>query len=356
MAGDRSNPRYILACAIWIALLVAGRSFAAAAQISVTLHEPAFSASNGVYRFTFASQAGRNYPVETSSNGRDWTLLTNVVGKGGPVWVEDPAASNIQRRFYHVGIATKPPAPTPITNMVFIEPGTFTMGSADSEAGRDAREGPQTVVTITSGYWIGKYEVTQNEFVAVTGANSSFFSYDWRLPVDFVNWNQATNFCRKLTARESAAGRLPAGYAYRLPTEAEWEYACRAGRSTPFSVGDGNNLSSTQANFDGAFPYGSGASGPYLNRTTIGGAYPPNAWGVYDMHGNVWEWCQNTTEAYPGGAVTDPTGAATGAQRVLRGGGMTSVGSSCRSAMRDPRSATYSNFGMGFRVVLARDL
>ena len=356
MVARRSKLRYILACAIWIAIVVAGQPVAADADTFVTLREPALSLSNGVYRFTFASQVGRVYPIETSSNGRDWALLTNLVGKGGPMWVEDWTASNIQRRFYHIGIATKPPAPTPVTNMVFIEPGTFTIGSPDSESGRDAREGPQTVVTISRGYWIGKYELTQNEFVAVMGVNSSFFLYDGRLPVDFVNWNQATNYCHELTERESAAGRLPTGYRYRLPTEVEWEYACRAGRTTPISVGDGNNLSSSQANFDGGFPYGSGATGPYLNRTTIVGLYAPNAWGLYDMHGNVWEWCHNTYESYPGGFATDPGVTESGPQRVLRGGGFTSVGKSCRSAKRDPRSPTYSTVGQGFRVVLVRDL
>lgn len=356
MPAGLSKLGFTVTCALSIALMVAVTGVVAAADISVTLHDPQWSASTRSCRFSFGTLLGRVYPVEVSNNGRDWTLLTNVIGKGGTMWVEDRGASNLQRRFYHVGVATKPPAPTPIANMVHIEPGTFTMGSADSEPGRDAREGPATVVTISYEYWIGKYEVTQTEFVTVTGSNSSFFIYDGRLPVDFVNWNQATNYCQKLTSREAQAGRLPIGYRYRLPTEAEWEYACRAGRTTPFSVGDGSNLSSFEANFDGGFPYGSAATGPYLNHTTIVGVFAPNAWGLYDMHGNVWEWCHNAYEPYPGGFVTDPGIGASVGQRALRGGGFTSVGKACRSAKRDPRSPTYATVGQGFRVVLVRDL
>ncbi|HUS33742.1 MAG TPA: formylglycine-generating enzyme family protein [Verrucomicrobiae bacterium] len=350
----KPNVRGIFLCLLHLGAILAFNLDASGARdFSVTISGAEMSSSNRVYRFNFSSNAGWTYPVETSTNMVNWTLLTNIVGTGGVLRVEDQPDAAAEKRFYHVGIVPK--QPTPISDMVFIAPATFTMGSADTEPGRDAREGPLTVVTISRGYWIGKYEVAQTEYVAVTGANNSLFIYDGRLPVDWVNWNQATNFCHKLTARESAAGRLPDGYRYRLPTEAEWEYACRAGKKTPVSVGDGNSLSSAQANFDGAFPYGSGAKGPFLNQTTIVGVYAPNAWGLYDMHGNVWEWCQDIYDVYPGGAVTDPKGAATGTMRVLRGGGMSSVGQGCRSAKRDPRSPTYSTVGMGFRVVLARD-
>jgi formylglycine-generating enzyme required for sulfatase activity len=310
------------------------------------------SPSNSVCRFSFDTVAGQSYPIEVTGNLREWTLLTNVAGAGGTVTISDEQPLNSGSRFYHVGIAPK--APIPIANMVFINPGTFTMGSPDTEVGHDAKEGPQTVVTLTRGFWIGKYEVTQAEDMTVTGARDSFF-YGDLLPVDFMTWSGATNYCQKLTQTESAAGRLPAGYRYRLPTEAEWEYASRAGTTTPFGVGNGISLSSTQANFDGGFPYGGAPTGPFLNSTTIRGTYAPNAWGLCDMHGNVWEWCQDLYGPYPGGSVTDPKGATTGSTRVLRGGGFTSVGHSCRSAKRDARSITYANFGQGFRVVLAAD-
>ena len=142
-----------------------------------------------------------------------------------------------------------------------------------------------------------------------------------------------------------------AGRAYRLPTEAEWEYACRGGAnsSTPFSFG--GSLSSTQANFDGDYPYGGAAREPYLQRTTAVGSYPPNAYGLFDMHGNVWEWCQDWFGPYSRKSVKDPTGASTGEHRVLRGGSWYNGGSDCRAACRvhdDPGSRDHDG---GFRVV-----
>jgi formylglycine-generating enzyme required for sulfatase activity len=207
-------------------------------------------------------------------------------------------------------------------------------------------------VTISRGFWMGKYEVSQAEYVAVIGRNDSAFQYP-SLPADSISWTLATNYCYQLTLRERAAGRLPLWYAYRLPTEAEWEYACRAGTTTPFGIGDGKSLSSTQANFDGNFPYGGAAKGRYYNFTTVCGSYAPNAWGLYDMHGNVSEWCQDWYGPYPGGKVTDPKGPATGSDYVLRGGGYDSPGQGCRSAERDSRSPDYRYLMIGFRVVLA---
>jgi formylglycine-generating enzyme required for sulfatase activity len=302
-------------------------------------------ASNGTFRFFFDAKTGQSYPVEVSPDLVHWSWLTNGVGDGGQFWVQDET-SNFQQRYYHVGIP----------NMVFIKPGVFTMGSPSSESNHSTNEAPQTIVTLSQGFWIGRFEVTQEEYMSVTGSATAFFFFDPKLPVDFAKWSNATNYCEKLNQRETVAGRLPAGYFYRLPTEAEWEYACRAGSALPFGVGTGDSLGSTQANFDGSFPYGGAPKGPFLNKTTVGGTYAPNAWGLYDMHGNVWEWCQDIYGPYPGGSVSDPKGAATGSTRVLRGGGFTSVGHGCRSAKRDNRSPEYANFGLGFRVVLARDL
>jgi hypothetical protein len=169
--------------------------------------------------------------------------------------------------------------------MVWIPPGTFTMGSPANEPGGDGTERPQTVVTLTKGFWLGRYEVRQREYVALVGSNPSEDPADLGRPVESVSWNDAVAYCAKLTARERSAGRLPAGHEYRLPTEAQWEYACRAGTTTATAFG--NSLSSTQANFDGSYPYSEGAYGPYLGRTTKVGSYSPNAWGLYDMHGNV---------------------------------------------------------------------
>jgi formylglycine-generating enzyme required for sulfatase activity len=308
-----------------------------------------FSSPNGPYKFSFQATAGRTYPIQYSLDLLNWSLLTNAVGAGGPLWIEDPGASLSQRRYYHIGVTLMP-----ITNMVFIHPGTFLMGSPDFELDRSTNEGPQTMVTLTRGFWIGKFEVTQQQIVSLTGTNNAIFVAD-NLPVDFLSWNIATNYCDTLTASERAAGRIPAGYRYRLPTEAEWEYACRAGTTTAVGVGSGTSLSSAQADFDGGFPYGGAPTDVFRYSTTPGGTFAPNAWGLYDMHGNVSEWCLDYYGPYPGGAVTNPTGPSTGTNRVLRGGNYASPGKNCRSARRDNRSPTLRNFGQGFRVVLAAD-
>ncbi len=345
----------IVACALYSALLIylgaTSSIMAAGGRDTVISLRDEKMTSEGSYQFSFDAGVGQTYPVATSLDLLRWTLLTNVVGGGLPVQIEDHGASRFQRRFYQVGLPT--PLPIPVTNMVFIAPGTFTMGSPATEHGRDTNEGPQTVVTLSHGFWMGKYEVTQVEYINVMGSNYSFFSYDSRLPLDFQSWDRATNYCQMLSLKERAAGRLPAGYTYRLPTEAEWEYACRAGTTTPFSIGDGTSFTSVQANFDGTFPYGGAPSGRFANVTTLGGSYPPNPWGLYDMYGNVWEWCQDWYGPYPGGNVTDPQGPATGTTRVLRGGGYTSVGQGCRSAKRDSRSPSYAITIQGFRIVLA---
>ena len=302
--------------------------------------------SAGFYQFSFAANPGRTYPIGASVDMIHWTVLTNVVGTGGPVSFADLDAPKFPERFYQI-------LPATVTNMIFICPGSFTMGSPKSEVGHDSTEAPQTEVTLAHGFWMGRYEVTQEEYVAITGTNVSWFAYGPKFPIDSVSWILATNYCYQLTQRERTARRLPAGYVYRLPTEAEWEYACRAGTTTPFGIADGANVSSQVANFDGSFPYGGAPSAQYLGRTTPAGSYLPNAWGLYDMHGNVWEWCQDWYGAYPGGDVTDPKGPPTGSEHVLRGGGYSSLGQGCRSAVRDHRRPGYSNILCGFRIVLA---
>ena len=238
------------------------------------------------------------------------------------------------------------------THLVWINPGTFEMGSAPSEADRSAEEGPQTVVTLNQGFWMSKFETTQEEYLAMTGSNPSSFVGDLKRPVETVRWDDATNYCAKLTVRERAAGRLPVGYEYRLPTEAEWEYACRAGTTTATAYGD--SLSSAQANFVGSFPYGGANTGPFLQVTTPVGSYPPNAWGLSDMHGNVREWCLDWYGVYPGGKVADPRGLGTDSFRGVRGGDWISYGRNSRSASRQHAyPGEVISGGYGFRPVLA---
>jgi formylglycine-generating enzyme required for sulfatase activity len=219
---------------------------------------------------------------------------------------------------------------------------------------------------------MGKYEVTQREYLQVMGTNPSWFNgvpdpegFDYGIdlnhPVERVNWHDATNYCFRLSEYERLAGRLPAGYTYRLPTEAEWEYTCRAGTTTPFHYG--NELRSGVANFNGQYEYPPcgddplscyNPSGICLKRTTAVGSYGPNGWGLYDMHGNAYEWCMDWYGVYPGGSVTDPQGVATAPYRANRGGTLDLSANFCRSATRvwcDP-TARYTD--LGFRVVLAR--
>jgi len=237
--------------------------------------------------------------------------------------------------------------------LVWCPPGTFTMGSSMAErraavaAGGKMRhyEGEtQHKVTLTKGFWLGKYEVTQRQWQSVMGKNpSGVKSAGLDAPVENVSWEDCQEFVKKLNAS--------AGHEYRLPTEAEWEYACRAGTATAFHYGD--DLDSSQANFDGTFPRGSGRKGEFLETTVKVGSFRPNAWGLYDMHGNVYEWCQDLYGDYPSGAVTAPAGKGTSSRPVFRGGCWRHGATRCRSADRGRDFPWRSYNCLGFRVALA---
>ena len=235
--------------------------------------------------------------------------------------------------------------------MIWVNPGSFLMGSPGSEADRGDDE-TRHRVELTEGYWLGKYEVTQSQWQSVMGSSPSKFS-GGRKPVEQVSWEDCVSFCQRLTERERQAGRLLAGYEYGLPTEAQWEYACRAGTTTATAFG--NSLSSRQANFFGDSPYGGASKGPYLKRTSDVGSYQPNGWGFYDMHGNVYEWCHDWYGSY-GGDVSDPTGPPSGSYRVLRGGSWSNNGRYCRSALRFRSSPSDRHSRLGFRVSLRSKL
>jgi formylglycine-generating enzyme required for sulfatase activity len=219
-----------------------------------------------------------------------------------------------------------------------IQPGTFMMGSPESEAGRYSDEG-QHQVTLTKQYSMGIYPVTQSEYARIMGSNPSNFQGD-RHPVEQVSWVEATEFIQKLNglSEERAAGRV-----YRLPTESEWEYAFRAGSSTAYCFGEG------EARLGEYAWYESNSGG----KTHPVGQKKPNAWGLYDMHGNVWEWCSDWQGDYPSGAVRDPTGASTGSCRVSRGGSWYDGAASCRSAFRHGRDPSYRLNYLGFRLAFS---
>jgi formylglycine-generating enzyme required for sulfatase activity len=235
---------------------------------------------------------------------------------------------------------------TPITNMVWIRPGSFAMGSPPFEPDRFPDEGPQTSITLQRGFWMGIHEVTQGEYRELLGYNPSSFGGSLSLPVEMVAWEDAVNYCVQLTARERTAGHIPAGWEYRLPTEAEWEYACRSGTTTRFSYGDDLNYGGLY--YQGWYVAMSGA------QTHPVGQKAPNPAGLFDMHGNVWEWCQNSYTNYPGGALIDPPGPGSTTSHVARGGSWASAGWFCRSAARYLLGAQDVASNIGFRVILGQ--
>jgi formylglycine-generating enzyme required for sulfatase activity len=219
-----------------------------------------------------------------------------------------------------------------------IPAGEFMMGSPEDEPGRgdDENETPLHEVTLTQPFQMGTHEVTQEQYQKVMGTNPSKFKGPQN-PVEQVIWNDAVEFCRKLSEQPEEKA---AGYMYRLPTEAEWEYACRAGTTTTYSFGDDASKLAQYAWYD----KNSG------NTTHAAGQKKPNAWGFYDMHGNVWEWCQDWNGGYPNGAQTDPTGPKTGSIQVYRAGCCRAPAGLCGSATRRGRTPG-AIADRGFRVV-----
>ena len=205
--------------------------------------------------------------------------------------------------------------------------GTFMMGNEPGEVS----------VTLSRGFWMLETQVTQEMWEKVMGENSSYFFMGAKFPIESVSWYNSQEFIQKLNGLNVA----PAGFKFSLPTEAQWEYACRAGTTTAYHFGD--TLSAAQANF-----------GNNVEQTTEVGSYPANAWGLFDMHGNVSEWCQDRYGNYPSGAVTDPTGATGGSGRVIRGGSWFDGAQACRSAFRDSFVPSFQYFLIGFRLSLVR--
>jgi len=241
-------------------------------------------------------------------------------------------------------------SPKEITNsigmkLVLIPKGTFMMGSPESEKGRQKDE-TQHEVTISKDYYLGVTEVTQGQYESVMGTNPSFFQGDKirgsssNHPVEYVSWKDAVEFCKKLSElpEEMTDGRV-----YRLPTEAEREYACRAGSKSAYSFGESSKSLGNYAWFNGN---SNGQTHPV-------GEKKANAWGLYDMHGNVWEWCSDWYGAYPNGAVSDPVGPRKGSFRVLRGGCWIVEAPFCQSALRRCNFPSGSGSYYGFRVALS---
>jgi formylglycine-generating enzyme required for sulfatase activity len=296
---------------------------------------------------TITGAVGTIYSVEyaselTETNGTgSWSCLEFLQLPSNPYRWVDLSVPTTSRRFYRLVEFSAP------TNMVFVPPGTFDFGSPDTEADRRYSEGPQTAVTISSGFWMGKYEVTQADYVAIIGSNPSTFLGDDLRPVETLSWPDAAAYCAALTEQEKTAGRIPEGCAFRLPTEAEWEYACRAGTSTRFSYGDDPTYTGLT---DYAW-YGANAD----ETTHPVGQKLPNRWGLYDMHGNVDEYCQDWySSSLPGGIALDPKGPATGTSHPVRGGAWNKgIPGLMRSATRAQIPHPSRGNFIGFRIVLA---
>ncbi|WP_375496380.1 formylglycine-generating enzyme family protein [uncultured Nostoc sp.] len=232
-------------------------------------------------------------------------------------------------------------------DMVAIKSGSFIMGSPAGEKGRTSSESPQHSVTL-AGFFMGKYEVTQAQYQAIMGNNPASFKGETR-PVEQVSWNDAVEFCQKLSQMT--------GRNYRLPSEAEWEYACRAGTTTPFYFGE--TITADLVNYDATSTYASAPKGEYRQQTTPVGSFPPNAFGLYDMHGNVWEWCQDTWhDSYQGAPNNGSAWVDNGNDnqtRLLRGGSWINNPEDCRSAYRNNNDLSRGRHidDIGFRIVCA---
>ena len=332
----------------------------------LTAQTPAELAVQTYAGLTITGAVGTVYSIEyvtdlTQTNA--WRCLEFLQLPASSYLWADKSAPATSKRFYRA-VAMEAP-----TNMVFIPPGTFRMGSPPDEVDRLGREGPQTAVTISRGFWMGKYEATQRDYLEVMGNNPSGFNgvrevwdpgcdcstnrdcTDLSRPVEMVSWDDATNYCATITQRERAAGRIAANSVYRLPTEAEWEYACRGWTSTRFSYGDdpgcinGNDPQCTNLTNYAWYWYNSDFQTHPVGRKL------PNPWGLYDMHGNVWEWCQDWYGEYAGGIALDPQRPVGDWAHVVRSGSYYSGNIAPRSAYRCWGEGSYDN--VGFRVVLA---
>lgn len=348
---------FVVSCLALAAIPVGafGQSVSVAVDEAVALSRPIKFLENGRLQLAWVNEGALGYELfrrEQLEHG-SWVKVVDLNPVMESVQTYDLAVeAGPSTAFYQIRKIPDPLASLQTLDLgdgitmefVRIPSGTFIMGSPQSETHRESDEGPLTEVTISERFLLGKYEVTQAQWEWVMGTNPSRFKGD-QLPVERVSWNLAVAFCERLTERERESGRLPEGYAFTLPTEAQREYACRAGTQNRFYFGDDPD-------------YGHLAQYAWYwtnsgSRTHPVGEKEPNAWGLYDMHGNVWEWCLDFyANAYPGGSVIDPPGPETGAVRVIRGGGWEDFARDCRSACRLRAWPGNSFSYLGFRVAV----
>ncbi len=283
-----------------------------------------------------SSQAVKHAQISTAlpqqeGEREEFSFETVTVSTKGEIVTRTPHTARQENVTLGNGVTLK---------MVSVPGGTFLMGSPKTEKERSGNE-VQHQVTV-SPFFLGKYPVTQEQWEALMGKNPSRFQGTKR-PVEMVSWHDTVEFCQKISEKT--------GQTYRLPTEAEWEYACRAGTTTPFYFG--KTMTSELVNYNGNYPYASALKGQYRQETTEVGTFPPNAFGLYDMHGNVWEWCQDwfAQEYYSKSLENDPRGPDTGSNRVLRGGAWRHGARGCRSAYRSGNGPGGRILALGFRLL-----
>ena len=306
-----------------------------------------FDAAGVMQNLAGTSLVGSGFDVPSTVPGAAPIMIMSGDTWHFQVWHRDMVASTSTSNFSN-GLSVTFGLPQPLVGMVPIPAGTYSMGS-DAASGSPyfgaSVTQPVHDVTISQEFWMAEKEVTQDEYETLMGVNPSAFPAP-TLPVELVTWDDARAYCAALTAQQSALGNVPAGYEYRLPTEAEWEYACRAGSTTEFNMGA--DLICGLANIDYSF-HTNGSCGSA--GTSPVGFYAPNAWGLYDMHGNVMEWCLDAYDTYLPNAVADPL-ITIGSGRVARSGSWTLDSRFARSAYRvwAPQAGFANN--LGFRVVL----
>jgi len=287
--------------------------------------------------------AGHHTPTTSTGSGAHVTTAPSRVGLA-PRQIEAAEAAGVPSRIeVDLGRGVR-------MVLVLIPPGAFLMGAPLHEEMREDDEPPH-MVTLSAPVYLGATEVTQRQYERVTGANPSRYVGPDR-PVERVSWHEASAFCRRLTEAERSSGRLRDGEAYALPTEAVWECACRAGTTAPFNL-DGP-LNTDRVNYDGHYLYGEEHKlheAVWRHKTTPVATFAPNPWGLWDMHGNVWEWCADWYGPYATTAVADPAGPASGVNRVLRGGSWFDSPGDLRSANRTAATPDNQDGNIGFRVM-----
>ena len=317
------------------------------------LQEPPVTTVPREEKAMIPEEGGATVALEPSSPPKRVPLEVPVAG------IEKPVIPPVVEKLATIGKATPPDGYRKSwsvegswTELLWVAPGKFTMGSPKGEQNRRKWEGLHEV-TVTEGFWLGKYEVTQRAWVSMGMENISYFNGPLN-PAGRISWNDAVEFCKRLDSFARGKSELPEGYAFRLPTEAEWEYACRAGTTSASYFGD--SMDSSQANFDGRFPLGTGKKGINRKRPMPVGYYRANPWGFHDMHGNLAEWCQDSWRDLPGKGEVNPL-AKGGQYKVAKGGSWYVHGWECRSTSRCAlRPDIQYRTGIGMRVCLGRVL